>query len=131
MYVSAEYSINYTGVDANIQFQHDTEQCLGQLVEYQCTVDRTGFYGLTWRIQNDNGMEIGTASYLSNSLDSTPRPVGGGGEFTVLQTQQSPIISNLTFTAQPSINGYTILCEDGVSLNNENFTINIPGMLYT
>ena len=115
-----------TGVHATITFQPDTEQCLGQLVEYQCTVTGTGFYGLTWRIQNNNGMEIDSQAYTSTS-DGDNAAVGGG-VFIIEQLQQSPIISTISFTVQSSINGYTILCEDG-SLNNENLTINITGMI--
>ncbi len=115
-----------TGVHATIQFQPDTEQCLDQLVEYQCTVTRTGFYGLTWRILDDTGIEIGSTSYTSTSLDGAPRSVGE--VFTVEQLQQSPIISNISFTVQSSINGYTIVCEDAITLTNENLTINIIGI---
>ena len=118
---------NCSGTIATIQFQHDTEQCLDQLVEYQCTVTGTGF--LTWRILDDNGTQFsGTPSYTSN---------GGGvsvilGEvFTVEQLQpSSPVVSNISFTVQSSINGYTIVCQDSATMNNENLTITISGYLF-
>ena len=115
-----------TGVHCTSQFQHDTEQCLNQLVEYQCTVTGTGF--LTWKILDDNGTQLGgTPSYTSNG--------GGvsvilGGVFTVEQLQPaSPVVSSISFTVQSSINGYTIVCEDSATMNNENLTINVSGMI--
>ncbi len=119
--------LSITGVHATITFQPDTEQCLDELVEYQCTVNGTvpPALTLTWRILDDNGM-IGSTSYSSPSLDGAPRLIGG--VFTVEQLQQSPIISNISFTVQSNINGYTIQCEDSNTLTTENLIINIAGM---
>ena len=69
-------------------------------------------------------MEIDSQAYTSNA-DGANATIGG--VFTVEQLQQSPIMSNISFTVQSSINGYTIVCEEG-NLNNENLTINIIGM---
>ncbi len=117
-----------TGVNSTVTFPHDTEQCLEQLVEYQCTVEGTvpPVLVLSWRILDDNGMEIVSESYTSATTGNNVTI----GVFTVEQLQLSPIISNISFTVPSSINGYTILCEDG-SLNNENLTINITGMVGT
>ncbi len=109
-----------TGVHAIIQFPHNTEQCLGQLVEYQCTVTGTGILVLTWRILDDNGIEIASHSYISATTGNNATI---GGVFTIEQLQESPIISNISFIAQSSNNGYTILCEDGINLNSKNVTI--------
>ncbi len=114
-----------TGVNAAIQFPHDIEQCLGQLVEYQCTVDAVL---LNWRVFDNNQAQLsdGFADYGSGGIG--PTNTIGGGVFTVEQLQQSPIVSTISFTVQSSISGYTIVCEDGVAMTNENVTINIPGM---
>ena len=123
------YVIISTGVNCTIQFQHDTVQCLGQLVEYQCTVTGTGFTALAWRISEDNGTQLGNVvSYTSSGIGASNTI---GGEFTVEQLQpSSPVVSNISFTVQSSINGYTIECEDSTNaLNNESFTINIPGII--
>ena len=122
------YVIISTGVNCIIQFQHDTEQCLDQLVEYQCTVTGTGFTALVWRISEDDGTQLSnTVAYASNGIGAL---VTIGGEFTVEQLQPaSPVVSNISFTVQSSINGYTIVCEDAITTNNENFTIFIPGMI--
>ncbi len=62
----------YTHVYATIQFPHDTEQCLGQLVECQCTVDGTGaVLVLTWRILDNNGIEIDSQTYTSGFFASS------------------------------------------------------------
>ena len=114
-----------TGVHCTSQFQHDTEQCLDQLVEYQCTVTGTGF--LTWRILKDDGTQLGNiVSYSSNGIGASNTI---GGVFTVEQLQPaSPIVSNISFTVQSSINGYTIVCEDSLNMN-DSFTINVLGMI--
>ena len=119
-----------SGTIATIQFQHDTEQCLDQLVEYQCTVTGTGFTSLTWRVSEDNGTQLGnTVSYTSNS-GGAPDTIGG--EFTVEQLQPaSPVVSNISFTVQSSINGYTIVCEDSTNTTNSvNLMITILGIVY-
>ena len=123
------YFIIFTGVNCIIQFQHDTEQCLDQLVEYQCTVTGTGFTSLTWRISEDDGTPFGNAVPYTSNVYGTSNEIGG--EFIVEQLQpSSPVVSNISFTVQSSINGYTIVCEDSTNtLNNENFTINIPGII--
>ena len=115
-----------TGVHATITFQPDTEQCLGQLVEYQCTVDAVV---LNWRVFNESQVQLidGYATYSNGGIGSNNTI--GLGLFTVEQLQQSPIISNISFTVQSSINGYTIQCEDGITINNEKLTINIAGMI--
>ena len=117
--------ISTGGVHATIQFPHDNEQCLGQLVEYQCTVDAVV---LNWRIFDESQAQLsdGFVTFSSGGI-SQPNTVGGG-VFTVEQLQQSPVISNISFTVQSSINGYTIHCEDGVAMTNENVTIDIIGM---
>ena len=119
-----------TGAHCTIQFQHDTEQCLDQLVEYQCTVTGTGFTSLTWRVSDDDGTQLGdTVSYTSNSGGAT---VTIGGVFTVEQLQpSSPVVSNISFTVQSSINGYTIVCEDSTNTTNSvNLMITILGIVY-
>ena len=114
------------GVHATITFPHDTEQCLDQLVEYQCTVDGTAPLILIWRILNNNGIENSSRSYTNGNLDNSAVTIG---VFTVEQLQQLPLVSTISFTVQSSINGYSIQCEDGITMNNVNLTINITGMI--
>ena len=116
-----------TGVHATITFQPDTEQCLGQLVEYQCTVNAVL---LNWRVFDNNQTQLSDGSAAYTTAGIGPTVTIGGGVLSVEQLQQSPIISNISFTVQSSINGYTIQCEDGVTMTNENLTINITGTVY-
>ncbi len=85
-------------------------------------------FALNWRVFDNNQAQLsdGFAGYTSGGIGL----IGtiGGGVFTVEQLQQSPVISNISFTVQSSINGYTIQCEDAVTMTNENVTINIIGM---
>ena len=113
-------------VYCDIQLLHNTELCLDQLVEYQCTVNRTeSFYGLTWKILQDNGTQFGSpVSFTSNALGG---PFTIGGLFTVEQLTLRPLVCNISFTVQSSINGYTIICEDAITLKNENISINVDG----
>ena len=54
-------------------------------------------------------------------------PITNAPDFsTDLSSTNPSIISNISFTVQSSINGYTILCEDAGE-DVENCTINIQG----
>ena len=80
----------------------------------------TGAAFLRWRLLDDGGTQIGgTVTYLDDEIGL---PGTLGGEFDVEQLQEIPmIISNISFTAQSSINGYTIRCGDGT--NNEDLVV--------
>ena len=67
---------------------------------------------------------LGTESYGHNTdLVTTPRPFPNSLSFFTDYTSKSPsLISNISFTVQSSINGYTIHCEDE-DQNMENFTV--------
>ena len=119
------YSFNlyfFSGVNSQIQFQPDTTQhCNGEPVEYQCSIDALI---LTWRVLLNNGTQFGTdAAYIiiSDQAASTIGDVFIPERLSAVSV--SPLVSNISFTAQSNINGYTILCIDGVNLNNENVTI--------
>ncbi len=57
---------------------------------------------------------------VSSTFDNAP-------DFSTDLSSTSPsIISNISFTVQSSINGYTILCEDAGG-DSENCTINVAG----
>ncbi len=90
-------------------------------MEYQCSIDT---FVLTWRVLLNNGTQFGTAAvYILNS-NTVPSTIGDVFIPERLSAvMMSPIVSNISFTAQSSINGYTILCEDGINLNNINVTI--------
>ncbi len=83
---------------------------------------------LNWRVFDNNQTQLsdGFATYNSGGIGLTGTI--GGGVFTVVQLQQSPVISNISFTVQSNINRYTILCEDFITMTNENLTINIASM---
>ena len=72
-------------------------------------------------------MEIDSHPYTSTA-DGVNATIGEG-MFAVELLQQSPLVSNISFTVQSSINGYTIVCEDSITMNNKNLTINIIGMI--
>ena len=99
---------------------------LGQLVEYQCTA--VNAFALNWRVFDESQTQLIDGFVGYNSGVISPTVTIGGGVFTVEQLQLSPIISNISFTVQSSINGYTIVCEDAITLTNENLKINILGM---
>ncbi len=69
---------------------------------------------------------LGTEQYTNTSdLVPTPGPFPNSLPFFTDFTTKSPsLISNISFTVQSSINGYTIHCEDGDG-NMENCTIDI------
>ena len=105
------------------------EYCLNNdPVQYQCTV--TDSIILQWRIRDVNMASLGTEAYTTvNDLVTTPEPFPNSLPFFTDYTSKSPsLISNISFTVQSSINGYTIHCEDGDG-NMENCTVVIPGGL--
>ena len=116
----------FPGVYSNVQLEEcNTVYCLSEPVQYQCIV--TGSV-LQWRIRDETMMSLGTQSYISISDPGTFYPITGAAVFSTDLSSTSPsIISNISFTVQSSINGYTIQCEDGNG--NENCTISIQGTL--
>ena len=113
-----------------MQFQCGVdEHCLNNDLQYQCTV--TDFIVLNWRIRDENMTTLGTVAYTTvNDLVTTPEPFPMSLPFFTDYTSKSPsLISNISFTVQSSINGYTIHCEDGNG-NMENCMIDIPGELF-
>ena len=114
-----------TGVHSAIQFPHDTVQCLNQTVEYQCTVSGSGILVLTWRVLRDDGTQLeADVAYTSTSIQN---PSIIGRLFTVEHLSQTPLVSSVSLTVQSSIDRYTVVCEDSITLNNETVLINIAG----
>ncbi len=104
-------------VNSQIQFQPDTTQhCDGEPVEYQCSVDT---FTLVWSVLLNNGTQFGTdVTYI---LNSNAEPNAIGDVFMperLSEVMMSPLVSNISFTAQSSINGYTIVCQDAITTNN-------------
>ena len=85
----------------------------------------TGIFLLIWRVYDDSGTEIGVTSYNSGAVQTSVTIE----VFTVeQQPPPSPVVSNISFTVQSSISGYTVRCEDFDGSNFMNFTVSIPGM---
>ncbi len=121
-YYNFTFTIYYfSGVNSQIQFQPDTTHCNGEPVEYQCSIDTNVF---TWRVLQNNGTQFGIdAGYIRNS-NAEPSTIGDVFIPERLSAVTvSPLVSNISFTAQSSINGYTIVCEDSITTNNINVTI--------
>ena len=76
----------------------------------------------------DDGTPLGPDVVYVSRFTQAPSTIGG--LFTVEQLSQTPIVSNISFTAVSSINRYTVVCEDSITLNNETVVINIPGKKY-
>ena len=96
----------HLGTTAEVIFQCDTEHCLNQQVEYQCTV--TGSNSQLWRIRKElqNGVQESTVEICSFSTATILR-----GFFKFKQLSQSPIISNISFTVQSNLDQRIISCE--------------------
>ena len=111
-----------TGVHSAIQLPHDTVQCLDQTVEYQCTVSGSA---MTWSAFRDG---IWVVTYTSTTSPGGTITIG---LFTVELLSVTPLVSNISFTVQSSIDGYTIVCEDANTMNNITILINIAGKNYS
>ena len=135
MSISSGYNMYYVlllyiillDVTSNVEFDcNSARQCLSTSVQYQCTV--TDSTTLSWRIRDENMTSLGTVGYISTiDLVTTPAPFTNSLPFFTDYTSKSPsLISNISFTVQSSINGYTIHCED-INGIMENCMIDIPG----
>ncbi len=90
-------------------------------MEYQCSIDT---FVLTWRVLLNNGTQFGidaTYTLNSNTEPNTIEDVFIPERLSAVM--MSPLVTNISFTAQSSINGYTIVCQNGINLNNKNVTI--------
>ena len=111
----------------NVEFSCDAELCLSQQVEYQCTAGAS----LRWRISDETMSTLGSRAYLSDDTVNISESIGGAPDFsTVLRSNTNPLISNISFTVQSSIEDYTIECETPGEDSNE-CVINIAGMITT
>ena len=70
---------------------------------------------------HNDGSQIGSTRFVS-SINQSPSSIGG--LFTARQSLAS-IAGTISFTVQSSIDGYTIICEDGLTMESENLTINL------
>ena len=127
----AKFTILFIAGDVNCDVQLQCgidEYCLNNdPVQYQCIV--TGSTILQWRIRDVNMTSLATEAYTTGSdLVTTPAPFPNIPFFTDFISKSPTLISNISFTVQSSINGYTIHCEDGDG-NMENCTVNIAGEL--
>ena len=109
----------------NVEFSCDAELCLSQQVEYQCTAGAS----LRWRISDETMSELDTQSYLSGDTVNLSADIDGAPDFsTVLISNTNPLISNISFTVQSSIENYIIECETPGEDIKE-CVINIAGMI--
>ena len=76
----------------------------------------------------DDGTQLGTAFVYISAATQAPSTIGE--LFTVEQLSETPVVSNISFTVQSSIDRYTIVCEDANTMNNETILINIAGKKY-
>ncbi len=67
---------------------------------------------LIWRIRDETVVQIGSQTYSNNDNLASFSPITNAHDFSTDLSSTSPsIISNISFTVQSNINGYTILCE--------------------
>ncbi len=95
-------------------------------VQYQCIVNDSGLLRL--RIRDETMTTLDTRTYSDGDGLSSFSPLANVHDFSTDLSSTSPsIISNISFTVQSSINGYTIHCEDGG--DSKNCTIDVAGKL--
>ena len=113
------------GVKSAISLQCNQVLCLTTPVQYQCIVTESIL--LRWRIIEENMTTLDTETYSDGDNLVSFSPITNAPDFSTDLSSISPsIISNISFTVQSSINGYTILCED-LGGDSESCTINIQG----
>ena len=117
-----------SGADCIVQFSCVPEyQCLSESVQYQCIVTQSS--SLLWRIRDESMVSLGTVSYTTSSNLSPFSNIIGVEQFSTDLSSTSPsLISNISFTVQSSINGYTIQCEDAGGVDTKTCTVDIAGI---
>ena len=74
-------------------------------------------------------VSLGTHSYTTSSDLSSFVTFAGAEQFSTDLSSTSPnLISNISFTVQSSINGYTIHCEDAGAVDTKSCTVDIAGV---
>ncbi len=120
----------WTGVKSDIQLECGTMGllCLSTPVQYQCIVTISVI--LRWRIRDETITSLDTRAYTNgDDLSSTFNPIPDASDFSTDLSSTSPsIISNISFTVQSSINGYSVHCEDAGG-DSENCTIYVAGKI--
>ncbi len=108
-----------------ITFQCDQTFCLNEPVQFQCIVNGS-IDILRWRIRDESMTTLNTETYSNGDSIASFLPIPNAPDFSTDLSSMIPLISNISFTVQSSINGYTILCED-FGGDSESCTINIEG----
>ncbi len=98
--------------------------CLTTPVQYQCIV--TNSFILRWRVRDETMTSLDTESYINGDALVSFSPITNAPDFSTDLSSMIPLISNISFTVQSSINGYTIQCEDAGG-DSESCTINVAG----
>ena len=70
---------------------------------------------------HNDGSHIGSTGFVS-SINQSPSSIGG--LFTARQSLTS-IAGTISFTVESDIDGYTVICEDGLTMESESFTISL------
>ena len=111
------------GVNSSISLQCNQVLCLTTPVQYQCIVNDSPL--LRWRVRDETMTSLDTESYINGDALVSFSPIANAPDFSTDLSSISPsIISNISFTVQSSINGYTIQCED-LGGDSESCTINM------
>lgn len=113
-------------VHCGLQFDNsDINVCVGQFVKRQCTViaENNEVHVLTWIVRQENGAMFGGSAGFDTLRLKSDKLIGG--VFTAKQKSLSPLVSSISFTAQPNINGYNITCEDTIHSKSEYSIISI------
>ena len=85
--------------------------CAGQTAVLTCSV--TDGVNIRWRYRDEN---VGAVLSLSQPPSSDPVTVGGVQFTLTLSSQNSnPLISNLSFTASPDMDGGVVRCTGGIA----------------
>ena len=102
---------------ANVNFSCTTGS--SQHVRYQCTVIE-GF-SMGWRIEDGNDNHNESEYAEGNNLNTSRKVyISGDPDFTTtLSSNTPPLKSDISFTAQASLIGYTVECFDVHNNNRE------------
>ena len=87
----------------------------------------TGSVILRWRVRDETSTGLATETYSDGDNLLPTTPLINAPDFSADLSSTDPLISNISFIVQSSINGYSVHCDDGNG--DTNCTINIQGDL--
>ena len=120
-------------VELSCAGDQNTRYCINEEVQHQCTSPPAPLHVLVWIILDDQGTKLGAKTLSKFDSLGTLQPIPGADGFStaLISNSGNTLVSNISFSASESLNGYTIQCihdQVGGPTTNRTCDIIIAGM---